>query len=68
MHNKSTSARTAGLDASVHKNGLQVQAALQFIKEKIMKILIIRHADPDYVKDSLTQKGWREAQYLSERL
>ncbi len=33
-----------------------------------MKILIIRHGDPDYVNDSLTEKGWREAEYLSERL
>lgn len=33
-----------------------------------MKILIIRHGDPDYSIDSLTEKGWREAEYLSERL
>ena len=33
-----------------------------------MKLLIVRHADPDYEKDSLTGKGWREARYLSERL
>lgn len=33
-----------------------------------MKILIIRHGDPDYTIDSLTKKGWREAEYLSERL
>jgi len=33
-----------------------------------MKILIIRHADPDYAKDSLTEKGWREAELLSDRL
>jgi probable phosphoglycerate mutase len=33
-----------------------------------MKILIVRHADPRYVNDSLTEKGWREAEYLSERL
>lgn len=33
-----------------------------------MKILIIRHGDPDYKKDSLTEKGWREARYLSERI
>lgn len=31
-----------------------------------MKIIIIRHGDPDYVHDSLTPKGWREAQFLSE--
>ena len=33
-----------------------------------MKILIIRHGDPDYSIDSLTEKGWREAQMLSERI
>lgn len=33
-----------------------------------MKVLIIRHGDPDYARDSLTEKGWREAEYLAERL
>lgn len=33
-----------------------------------MKILIVRHADPDYEKDSLTDKGWREAEYLANEL
>ena len=33
-----------------------------------MKLLIIRHADPDYAKDSLTEKGFREAEFLAERL
>lgn len=33
-----------------------------------MKILIVRHADPDYSIDSLTEKGWREAACLTERL
>lgn len=33
-----------------------------------MKILIIRHGDPDYEIDSLTEKGWREAEYLSDRI
>ena len=33
-----------------------------------MKILIIRHADPDYSIDSLTETGWKEAQALSKRL
>lgn len=33
-----------------------------------MKLLIIRHGDPDYAKDSLTDKGWREAELLSERI
>ncbi len=33
-----------------------------------MKLYIIRHADPDYVRDSLTEKGWREAAALTKRL
>ena len=33
-----------------------------------MKLLIIRHADPDYAADSLTPAGWREAALLAERL
>ena len=33
-----------------------------------MKILIIRHGEPDYSIDSLTEKGWREAELLSKRL
>ena len=33
-----------------------------------MKIIIIRHGDPDYSIDSLTEKGWREAYLLSERI
>ena len=38
-------------------------------KDKIqMKLVIVRHGDPDYSIDSLTEKGWKEAEYLSERL
>ena len=33
-----------------------------------MKLLIVRHGDPDYTIDSLTEKGWKEAEYLSEKL
>lgn len=33
-----------------------------------MKILIIRHADPDYSIDSLTPVGWEEAELLSNRI
>lgn len=33
-----------------------------------MKLLIIRHGDPDYAIDSLTPTGWREAKLLSDRL
>ncbi len=33
-----------------------------------MKLFIIRHGDPDYSIDSLTEKGWREAELLAEKL
>ena len=33
-----------------------------------MKLLIVRHADPDYAIDSLTKTGWIEAELLSHRL
>ena len=33
-----------------------------------MKLLIVRHADPDYAIDSLTKTGWIEAELLSQRL
>ena len=33
-----------------------------------MKLLIVRHGYPDYTIDSLTPKGWKEVDYLSEKL
>ncbi len=33
-----------------------------------MRLLIVRHGDPDYEKDSLTEKGWREAKLLADRI
>lgn len=33
-----------------------------------MKLLFVRHGDPDYAKDSLTPEGWEEADLLSEYL
>ncbi|MCD8327239.1 MAG: phosphoglycerate mutase family protein [Lachnospiraceae bacterium] len=33
-----------------------------------MKIMIIRHGDPDYEHDTLTEKGWREARALADQL
>lgn len=33
-----------------------------------MKLVIIRHVEPDYTIDSLTEKGWREAEFLSDRV
>lgn len=33
-----------------------------------MKLVIVRHGDPDYSIDSLTPTGWKEAELLSEQL
>ncbi len=33
-----------------------------------MRLIFIRHGDPDYVHDSLTEKGWREAEILGDRI
>ena len=33
-----------------------------------MRLIFVRHADPDYSLDSLTEKGWKEAELLSRRL
>ena len=33
-----------------------------------MKLIFVRHGDPDYTLDSLTEKGWREAEILAERI
>lgn len=33
-----------------------------------MKLIIIRHGEPDYSIDSLTETGWKEADLLAERI
>lgn len=33
-----------------------------------MRLLFIRHGDPDYENDTLTEKGVREAEFLADRL
>ncbi len=33
-----------------------------------MKLLIIRHGDPDYTNDTLTERGWKEAEALAKRM
>lgn len=33
-----------------------------------MRIIFVRHGDPDYEHDSLTDKGWREAEKLANRI
>ena len=37
-------------------------------KEQTMKLIFIRHGDPDYDIDSLTERGWVEAELLSEKM
>ena len=34
----------------------------------IMRLIIVRHGDPDYEHDTLTAQGHREAQLAAERL
>ena len=33
-----------------------------------MKIIIARHAEPDYIHDTITEKGKKEAALLAKRL
>ena len=33
-----------------------------------MKLLLIRHGDPDYLNDTLTARGRQEAEYLADRM
>ena len=33
-----------------------------------MKLMIIRHGDPDYEHDTLTERGWREARLLADKI
>ena len=33
-----------------------------------MRLILIRHGEPDYEHDTLTEKGWREAACLAERV
>lgn len=33
-----------------------------------MELYIIRHGDPDYAHDTLTEKGWKEAELLAPRM
>ena len=33
-----------------------------------MELYIIRHGDPDYANDTLTEKGWKQAEQLAPRM
>ena len=33
-----------------------------------MRILIVRHGDPNYELDTLTETGWKEARLVAEYL
>lgn len=41
---------------------------IKYRKERKMRLIIVRHGDPNYEIDSLTEKGWREAEFLSVRM
>ncbi len=48
-----------------------LQMLITYVKdwtEGDMKLYFIRHGDPDYEKDSLTEKGFREAELLADYL
>ena len=47
---------------------IRKKAAPRRQKEDIMKLLIIRHGDPDYSIDSLTPTGWKEAELLADKM
>jgi len=38
---------------------------LSYERGKLMEVILIRHADPDYKKDTITEKGHQEAKALS---
>jgi broad specificity phosphatase PhoE len=54
----------------LNKNRVQ-QLSLQHVRNmqigNIMRLIFIRHGDPDYENDTLTEKGWREATLLAKR-
>ena len=33
-----------------------------------MLLYLIRHGEPDYVTDTLTEEGWKQARLVSDRL
>ena len=33
-----------------------------------MKLVIVRHGDPDYEHDTLTETGWKEAELVADRI
>ena len=33
-----------------------------------MRIVIVRHGDPNYELDTLTETGWKEARLVAERI
>ena len=41
---------------------------IKYRKERKMRLIIVRHGDPNYEIDSLTEKGWRRAEFLSVRM
>lgn len=45
----------------------KVNYGIVLLRREFMKLIIVRHADPDYSIDSLTESGWKEAEALKER-
>jgi probable phosphoglycerate mutase len=41
---------------------------MDFKENEQMKIIFVRHGDPDYANDYLTEKGFKEAELLADRL
>ena len=62
--------KTAGLKPikTIENNAVGIKTIVLGKKVDFMKIIFIRHGEPDYSIDSLTEKGWREAEMVGERL
>ena len=53
------------------QRNIQMQNNLQKIRKGLvllMRIVFVRHGEPDYKNDTLTEKGWREAELAAKRI
>ena len=57
----------AGGTMAGRRTGLEINQRIDRKGGKRMRILFIRHGDPDYANDTLTEKGRREASALAAR-
>lgn len=60
--------RNGIISSAKEHNGVILASIVNEKGNFIMKIIFIRHGDPDYEKDSLTEKGFREAELLRRRV